>query len=123
VSDVETIGDRLREWGVGKYGSVGALAEALGIAQESASRYLKNKRRPGIALITKLKEIGADADWIMTGRRVPIEEDDEIIRFHGNPSDELRASAQRIVQMIVDNPGKDIALLERMARDILDEEK
>jgi SOS-response transcriptional repressor LexA len=64
-----TVGDRLREWGVQRYGSVSAFAEALGIVSEGLSPYLNNKRPVGGIIQGKLRKLGAPVEWIMTGRK------------------------------------------------------
>jgi transcriptional regulator with XRE-family HTH domain len=61
------IGKRLRKWGIGKYGSVGAFASALGIVSEGISPYLSGKARPGNKMQDKLRALGCDIDWLMTG--------------------------------------------------------
>lgn len=48
------------------FGSISALAEALGIAQPSLSRYLSGEVKPGLDFIMKLKDLGCDINWLLT---------------------------------------------------------
>ena len=63
----ESIGNRLRKWGIGKYGSVPAFAEELDIVSEGLSPYLNDKRKPGNKMQEKLRSLGCDINWLMTG--------------------------------------------------------
>jgi len=62
------IARRLREFGEKKYPSMAAFARALGIRPQALSSYLKARSRPGYDLLMKLKELGCDIDWLMTGK-------------------------------------------------------
>lgn len=48
------------------FGSVSALADALGIAQPSLSRYLSGEVKPGLDFIMKLKDLGCDINWLLS---------------------------------------------------------
>lgn len=61
------IGERLREWGLEKFGSVNAFAEALKIAQSQLSNYLNGRRIPGNKMQDRLRKLGCNITWLMTG--------------------------------------------------------
>ena len=123
MNEEKTIGERIRIWGIDKYGSVNALAEALGIAQESVSMYLNDKRRPGIKFQENLKRIGADVDWIMTGRTAtPIDPSKGIyIAFSGTASDELKQRTQKLAEWLLKyGQGADAAYLGFVSQKFLE---
>jgi transcriptional regulator with XRE-family HTH domain len=49
-----------------KFGGISKLAEALGIAQPSLSRYLSGEVKPGLDFIIKLKDLGCDINWLLS---------------------------------------------------------
>jgi len=106
-----------------KHGWKKQFAEKLGIIQQNLTSILNGSAPIGGILQQRLRDLGADVDYIMTGRHKTEEKDDTVIRFHTPkgvaPSDELRARAQRIVQMIMDHPNADSALIERLTKEIL----
>lgn len=75
---MNTIGDRLREFGETKFGKRGMskLAAALNIPPQSLNNYLKNSQKPGNIMQEKLRNIGADVEYIMTGKRSKVIESD-----------------------------------------------
>jgi len=58
---------RLREWMGKQYGSVNAFALALDVSQPSASQYLNGARVPGNKMQSRLRDLGCDIEWLMTG--------------------------------------------------------
>lgn len=64
----DSIGERLRVFAKKKYGTVRALCDALEIKEQTLQPYLSNKSKPGHALQEKLRNLGADIEWLMTGR-------------------------------------------------------
>jgi transcriptional regulator with XRE-family HTH domain len=84
----DTPGDRLRQWGLAKYGSVNAFADAVGMDQSQLSRYLNDHVLPGNKLQAKFLEIGMTIEerhWIMTGEvanqrgKIPASEEDDML--------------------------------------------
>ncbi|MBN8573688.1 MAG: helix-turn-helix transcriptional regulator [Candidatus Kapabacteria bacterium] len=67
------IGDRLNEWiastGFKKY----EVAEKVGISVVQLSRILKGKSAMSFRLENAFRSIGADVDWILTGRKPGVE--------------------------------------------------
>lgn len=71
------ISQRLREFGEQKFGKRGMakFAEALGMTPGAlSSSYLSGRSVPGHKLQGKLRELGADVEFIMTGHKTIIEE-------------------------------------------------
>lgn len=66
------IGNRLINWGVAKFGSKKKFTEALGwSSQATLNNYVGDKAsQPGAIMRKKLRELGADVDFILTGRSV-----------------------------------------------------
>jgi SOS-response transcriptional repressor LexA len=64
----EEIGQRLRDWGVEKYGSVDAFAKALEMPPNSLSRYFGGSVRLGADTLEKLAHLECDTNWLLTGR-------------------------------------------------------
>ncbi len=64
---MSTIGDRIREFAKSKYGTVAKLAEALEMKPPSLHPYLVGKSTPGHRLQEKLRKVGCDIEWLMTG--------------------------------------------------------
>ncbi len=65
---MDTIGERLEYFAKVKFGSKTAMAKALGILPQSLTAYYQNKTKPGLALQTKLRAIGCDVEWLITGK-------------------------------------------------------
>jgi SOS-response transcriptional repressor LexA len=67
------IGERLRQFGEQRYPTLVDFAEALGISSESLHQYLAGKSKPGNKLQTRLRSVGCDIEWLMTGSGEPPE--------------------------------------------------
>lgn len=61
------IGDRLKEFADKNFGSVNGLERALGMNRNSLSQYVYNRNTPGSNLLIKLRELGCDINWLLTG--------------------------------------------------------
>jgi hypothetical protein len=61
-----TLGEKIKEFGIGKFGSIKNFAEAVGKTSPDLSRYLgKNPSRlPGAGFIQKLYNLGCDLNWL-----------------------------------------------------------
>jgi transcriptional regulator with XRE-family HTH domain len=62
------IGRRLHDFGIEKYGTMTAFAAALEISPQNLHGYVKGERRPGNKMKARLRQLGADVDWIMMGQ-------------------------------------------------------
>lgn len=65
---MDTIGDRLKEFARAKYGSLAGLARAMEVQSQSLTPYLNNKTTPGSVFQGKLRDLGCDIEWLMTGK-------------------------------------------------------
>ncbi len=63
-SDVAT---RLREFATEKYKNISGLCRALGKDTSYLNLYLSGKSLPGWKLQQRLRELGCDIEWLMTG--------------------------------------------------------
>lgn len=63
----EEIGQRLRQWGVDKFGNLTEFASQLGISASNLSQYLSGKSMPGNKMQERLRKLGCDITWLMTG--------------------------------------------------------
>lgn len=83
------------------FGSISALAEALGIAQPSLSRYLSGEVKPGLDFIMKLKDLGCDINWLLSDDDKPPPETLELLHARLKQLEEenarLRDSIGRIL--------------------------
>ena len=69
--DMPTVGDRIIEWGQSRFGRsrgwFAKFAKAMEMTPQSLISYTKNHRLPGARIQGKLRKLGADVEWIMTG--------------------------------------------------------
>lgn len=63
----EEIGKRIREFGLSRYRTLSDFAKAMGIAQVHLSAYVRGRYRAGGKFQERLRALGANIDWIMTG--------------------------------------------------------
>ncbi|AFH47819.1 Hypothetical protein IALB_0105 [Ignavibacterium album JCM 16511] len=84
-----------------KFGSISTLAEALGIAQPSLSRYLSGEVKPGLDFIMKLKDLGCDINWLLSDSPDPPPETNQLLQARLKELEEenarLRDSIGRII--------------------------
>lgn len=95
-----------------KFGSISALANALGIAQPSLSRYLSGEVRPGLDLIMKLKDLGCDINWLLSEDDKPPPETIELLKEENqklkHQNEKLREAVSRLVALAQEDIIKDI---------------
>jgi SOS-response transcriptional repressor LexA len=65
--EAKTIGDRLKQFGE-KYTTLSDYAEALGMSYENLYQYLSGKAKPGFKIQERLRALGCDIEWLMTGK-------------------------------------------------------
>jgi len=69
-----TIGERLNEFAIQRHGSKHGyktlFAKELDMTSNTLSHYLNDKLLPGNGLQNKLRELGCDIEWLMTGRKM-----------------------------------------------------
>jgi len=74
MSENKSIGARLREELLERFGSLDKAASVIGASRGTYfGAYLSGKSKPGGIVIKKLKEAGCDVDYIMTGKRGNVE--------------------------------------------------
>jgi transcriptional regulator with XRE-family HTH domain len=69
VNEKREIANRLREQALAKYGSLKALADAIGKTQQYLNVYLSGINAPGPKFRELLRKAGLDVAYIITGRR------------------------------------------------------
>ncbi|MDI6804645.1 MAG: helix-turn-helix transcriptional regulator [Bacteroidota bacterium] len=62
---MSSIGDRIRQFGLKKYGSINAFSEAMGVTASNLQQYLADRRQPGTPVLLKLKQLGCDINWLL----------------------------------------------------------
>lgn len=104
-----TIGERLREWAVEKYGSVQGLADALHKPKQSLQPYLRNSSKPGPKLQSELRELGCDIEWLMTG----------VLKIGLVPDNTEKRHQEdidfKLMQLIADESGEPLKIIGRSA--------
>ena len=58
---------RIRQFGEQNYGSMVAFARALGILPSNLNKYLRGSLVPGPIMEKRLRELGCDPTWLLTG--------------------------------------------------------
>jgi transcriptional regulator with XRE-family HTH domain len=64
------IGEKLRKFGIEKFGSVKTFAEALGMKPPTLQVYLRGISEPGANILRKLKNLGCDINWLLSEEEV-----------------------------------------------------
>lgn len=69
-----SVADRLNEFVKAKYGDKhgykSMFAKDIGVSAGQALQYLTGERNPGNKIQQKLRDIGCDIEWLMTGREI-----------------------------------------------------
>lgn len=71
-----SIGDKLKSFGIRKYGSLKELAAELEMSPSNLSQYTQDKSAPGAQMLRRLQKLGCDINWLLeeTTEHVSIEE-------------------------------------------------
>jgi hypothetical protein len=67
VRRTSEIHKRLRKWGLEEFGSLVGFARALGITQQTLNDYTSGRILPGNKMQSRLRSLGCDIEWLMTG--------------------------------------------------------
>lgn len=70
MSKPNDIGLRMRTFGEKNFPSMAAYARALGMRPQTLNNYLAGQARPGNVMQARLREIGCDIEWLMTGKSI-----------------------------------------------------
>lgn len=68
IKQKKEIGERLREFGKTRFGTLTKFEEELGLAKGGLSQYTRGRNALGSNMIIKLKEMGCDIDWLLSGK-------------------------------------------------------
>lgn len=66
----DTAAGRLRYFAHTKYGSIKALAAAMGVSPSTLSQYTTGKCIPGNLMQERLRSLGCDIEWLITGSSI-----------------------------------------------------
>lgn len=99
----EAISERLRQFYVEKYSTQADFARALGIVPQNITPYLKGERSPGAKMQSKLRDLGCDIEWLMTGKTAKEyktqEENAELLRLR-EENEMLRADRDALARTL-----------------------
>lgn len=73
MNELQDIASRLREIGE-NFGGMAKFAQLMGMKTQTLNPYWVGKMKPGNKLQDRLRELGADLEYIMTGKKVFLEE-------------------------------------------------
>jgi transcriptional regulator with XRE-family HTH domain len=91
------IANRLRDWGLKKFGTFRQFSNALGISYEHLYRYIKGGSNPGAKILSKLSELGCDINWLLTGRGRDSPQAEQLINELEQENRALRDELKQIV--------------------------
>jgi transcriptional regulator with XRE-family HTH domain len=60
-----TLGEKIRAWGTGEFGSIKDFAEAMKMQPPSLQKYMNGERKPGTEVLRKLKALGCPIEWLL----------------------------------------------------------
>lgn len=63
------IGEKLRDFGISRFGSIKEFAEALDMSPPNLQQYLRGDREPGSPILQKLSELGCDLNWLLSDKK------------------------------------------------------
>ena len=72
-----TVGDRLRLFGKEKFKTMTTFAAALKMKPQALNVYLVGQSLPGNTMQAKLRKMGCDINWLITGERILKESEDK----------------------------------------------
>lgn len=101
-----TPGERLRQFAEKRYGSVYKLSKQLGITPSSLHQYVSGRRQLGNKMQNRLRELGVDVEFIMTGKTsFELHKEREkkappVVAFHapGHMSEEMQKTIQKLIE-------------------------
>lgn len=69
---METIGQRMRQWGLSRFGSIKAFSEAIGVSTNNIHKYLNDENKPGADMLIRMNRHGCDLPWLLNGGLPPV---------------------------------------------------
>lgn len=64
---MQTIGDRIRLFGLSKYGKIKDFADAMHMKPSNLQLYMSGRREPGTVILQRISAVGGNTDWVLTG--------------------------------------------------------
>ena len=64
------IGNRLKMWGLEHFETLAEFAKKLDIAPQNLNNYINGERTPGNKMKWRLRQLGCDIIWLITGEKV-----------------------------------------------------
>lgn len=104
MDEATKIGQRLKDFGLSHYPSLKAFAEALDVPQSTLSNYLAGDRTPGNKLQSKLRDLGCDIEWLMTGKKGTDgkgKKPEAFVAFHA--PDGIDPEVKKVIQKMIDD--------------------
>lgn len=74
------IGEKIRIFAENKGFSLAELAELLGMKPQSLQVYVSGKSNPGSEILTKLKDLGCDINWLLSDSPDPPPETKQLLQ-------------------------------------------
>ena len=68
MDEKRLIFDRLRDFGEKNFSTMSAYAKALGMRPQTLNNYLSGKSNIGGIIQDRLRKLGCDIEWLMTGK-------------------------------------------------------
>ncbi len=67
-----TLGKKIREFGLKKFGKLTIFAQNLDMELPSLYHYFNNKSKPGFDFLLKLRNMGCDIEWLFSDDEDPL---------------------------------------------------
>jgi transcriptional regulator with XRE-family HTH domain len=117
-----TTAERLRQWGKEHFKTMAAFAVALGMNPSNLNDYLSGRTLPGNSLQERLRALGCDIEWLMTGTTLSEKPRIEIRKHYHAPPNISASQAKKIekvIEMLEKNQETDIDKVIDLAKIIL----
>lgn len=96
------------------------FAAALDVSPQTLNSYLSGKMQPGNKLQSKLREIGCDVEWLMTGKKdgKARKAEEAVTAFHApaGMDPKVRKTIQKLLEDISDLPYGDVERARELIR-------
>lgn len=89
--------DRLKDWLKQKYGNINKAAIAFDMPPITLHRYTTGVNSPGMPFLLKLRELGCDINWLLTG-----ETQDEHLKKMQDEIEELKKEKYHLLDRTKD---------------------
>lgn len=118
------MGARLKLWAIQRYGSIRALAVAMGMEHpEAIYQYVGGQSLPGNRQQERLRALGCDLNWLLGYSDVPVKSADpeHFIVLLADPlwTEEQRAAMRKLCEQITKMPPGNVELAHEILRPLL----